>query len=322
MTKGGPGHSSWINGPFGLGLKLVLTALVTWLILRGVGLQVGDIRAIDLAAFDVSAPWLMLSLLLLFSAFAASAWLWRGLVAALGGSRIPIKEALAIVLTSNLGRYIPGKLFQLAGLAWLSNRSGVRPSTATAAAVLGQALHLLAAALIGGGLVTQSGAIPGRWGIGGLTLVLLFALVLSWKGGLAKFTGWILKRRNEEGPSALGEVSFMPWLAGYAANWIVLGLAFFALMKGIGVDTSLTLAVTAFAAAYLLGYLTLFAPAGIGVREGFLVVFLGPAIGQSPALAVAAAQRLWITVAELAGALIGWPALRGQAGPQEEGAGP
>jgi uncharacterized membrane protein YbhN (UPF0104 family) len=91
---------------------------------------------------------------------------------------------------------------------------------------------------------------------------------------------------------------------------MLLGLAFQTLATGLGLPMSFGLAVSAFAAAYLLGYVAIFAPAGLGVREGFLVAFLGPALGPGPAVALATAQRVWMTAVEVLGAALAWPALR------------
>ncbi len=45
-------------------------------------------------------------------------------------------------------------------------------------------------------------------------------------------------------------------------------------------------ALAAYPAAYVLGYVAIFAPAGIGIREGFLIAFLDPILG-------AGAAALW-----------------------------
>ena len=60
----------------------------------------------------------------------------------------------------------------------------------------------------------------------------------------------------------------------------------------------------AFAAAYVLGYLALFAPAGAGIREGFLVVLLQPVMVQEVGVVFAVIARLWTTTFELIPALI------------------
>jgi hypothetical protein len=62
--------------------------------------------------------------------------------------------------------------------------------------------------------------------------------------------------------------------------------------------------VAAYAAAYAVGFLALLTPAGLGVREGVLVVALAPVLPAGPALVVALVSRLWMMLVELAGAAV------------------
>jgi hypothetical protein len=55
----------------------------------------------------------------------------------------------------------------------------------------------------------------------------------------------------------------------------------------------------AFAAAYVAGYVAVFAPAGLGIREVSLVAFLAPVLAPEPAAALAVVARLWTTGVEL-----------------------
>jgi hypothetical protein len=64
--------------------------------------------------------------------------------------------------------------------------------------------------------------------------------------------------------------------------------------------------VSAFAAAYVLGYVMVFAPAGLGPREGFLILFLTPHAGAASAGVVAIVLRIWMTLVEVAAAAVFW----------------
>ena len=66
---------------------------------------------------------------------------------------------------------------------------------------------------------------------------------------------------------------------------------------------SLPLAIGAFASGYIVGLLALFAPGGVVVREGVLVMVLTSAIGAGPAVALAVGSRLLLTVTEIGAAL-------------------
>ncbi len=78
---------------------------------------------------------------------------------------------------------------------------------------------------------------------------------------------------------------------------------------------------SAFAAAYVLGYLMVFAPAGLGPREGFLVAFLTPHLGAAPSGVIAVVARLWTTAVEVVPAGIFWSGHLASTGAAERGRG-
>lgn len=104
----------------------------------------------------------------------------------------------------------------------------------------------------------------------------------------------------------------------YTANALVRLAGFCALYAGLGGDVGRDLlALTgAFAAGHLVGALAVFAPGGVGPREGVTALLAAPLIGGTPALVLVAANRLLELVAELTFA--GLAALgRGRPAPQE-----
>ena len=91
--------------------------------------------------------------------------------------------------------------------------------------------------------------------------------------------------------------------------WVAYGAAFWMLARGLVATGSLSLpmAIGAFTLAYILGWLALFAPGGVGVRELVLVGMLAPTLGTGGALAVTVASRVLLTVLEAAAALVAFP---------------
>ena len=67
----------------------------------------------------------------------------------------------------------------------------------------------------------------------------------------------------------------------------------------------LPILVGIFCLANVVGFLTLFAPAGIGVREGILLLVLGPLVGAGMASVIAILARLIQTVADIFSAVFG-----------------
>ena len=292
-------------------VKLVLTVGLTWLILRGAGIRVAEAWTIDwtLVGFDIAL--LTLSVLLLFVTFAIGGVLWSRILVAFGEAGIGMVAGAAILLVASLGRYVPGKIVQMAGLAVLARRRGLSGIRATAAAITAQAISLLGAAAVGGWVALRSADLSGERGlVAGLAIVTgLTAFVYC--GGVGALLRWTLRRSGHTGdPPHPDGPRLLLVLPGYILNWMVYGAAFFCLSRGLGLELGLWSATASFAAAYFVGYIVVIAPAGIGVREGALVSLLAPTLGGEAAIVLATLQRVWITAVELAGAAAGAFVLR------------
>jgi hypothetical protein len=91
------------------------------------------------------------------------------------------------------------------------------------------------------------------------------------------------------------------WLGLYLPVWLGYGIAFGLLWASFPALPAVFWpgALGGFAAAYFLGYAALFAPAGVGVREGAMAVLLAPWTGAAAAAVLAVIARIWMTVGEL-----------------------
>jgi hypothetical protein len=197
---------------------------------------------------------------------------------------------------ANLGRYIPGKVWSVAGMIVLATRQGVAAWAASASAVVVQALGIATAIAVVA--VTLPMAASGLRLAGAGLLSGGVVLVLS----SSRVTTWAARRL----PS-LAELRPIPLralvgAAGFATiGWIGYGASLWALSRGLGQGEALTptLAVGSFALAYTAGLLALFAPGGLVIREGVLVAILAPALGTGPALALSLGSRVLLTGAEV-----------------------
>ncbi len=287
--------------------QLVLTVLVTWLIVDRVGLGMDDLRSVDPALLWSPDPVLLAgSCVLLLAGYFFSAGLWGRIVRDLGGPVVPIRDAVRIFMIANLGRYVPGKVWQIAGLAVLARRRGVPPATATGAAVLGQGIALVAATAVGLGALLRGPDELRSWG-----LVAVAGMALAVALGLTppvfrRASALWFRLARQEAPENLNSSHPLRWLGLFFANWVLYAFSFWVLSTSFGHRADLIPVGSAFAAAYVLGYLMIFAPAGLGVREGFLVAFLTPHLGLGPSGALAVVARIWTTVVEVVPAAAFW----------------
>jgi uncharacterized membrane protein YbhN (UPF0104 family) len=94
-------------------------------------------------------------------------------------------------------------------------------------------------------------------------------------------------------------------LGGYVVGWVFYGVAFWLMLTALAPQTApgLVAAAGIYCIAYQVGYLTIFAPGGIGTRELVMTALLAPFLGPlAPMTAIAA--RLWSIVIDSVATLI------------------
>lgn len=244
---------------------------------------------------------------LLLAAYVLSGVIWGGVVTGLGGPRLSPGDAVSIFMIANMGRYVPGKVWSIAGMAALAKGKGVPVAVSATSAVIMQGVGLAAAAAVGLGAFAGGPAPLPRWGLAGAgvaacLLLLLLAVPSLFRRAVAL---WFRMVRTSP-PANLTATLVLRWLLQLTVAWVAMGASFWILAVSLGMGLSPVRAGSAFAGAYVAGYLMLFAPAGVGVREGFLVAILAPALGSGPATVLAIAARLWMTAAEVIPAAILW----------------
>ncbi len=241
--------------------------------------------------------WLMY--LLLIHAWRAVLHTW--------GEVLPWWRAVRIWFVSSLGKYIPGKLWALAAMAVMAERAGVSGAAASASSVVMQLVSIttgiaVALALLGREVLSGSTTL----GLAGIIALAVAALAGTALVGSPYVMGWLGRAVGR--PGAVRHVGARAMLHATIPSliaWLGYGTALFLLVRGTLPDVQLGwgTATGAFAASYIAGYLAVFAPGGLGVREGALILILGPVVGQGNAIAIAFASRLTLTINELGAAL-------------------
>ena len=291
-------------------VQVALTVAVTWFILDRVGIDLAALRGQDLGEWKPNPFTFTASCLVLLSGYLVSAALWGLIVRDLGGPALAPRTSMRLFLVANLGRYVPGKIWQIAGLAYLAKREGVSGGIATGAAVLGQGVAILAASLLGAGMLFGPEELWRRLGWIGLAGAIAIAVAVT---GLVTVPSFFWRavglwcrvtRTDPPGSPRRGRHVGVRWLALYVGNWTLYTVAFWLLYLSFGEWKAFMQVGPAFALAYVAGYAAVFAPAGAGIREGFLVLLLRSVMGEEEALVFALIARVWATAVELLPAAI------------------
>jgi glycosyltransferase 2 family protein len=295
--------------PVLLALQLVFVALVVGYAASALVEQWG---ALQRYASELRPRWILVALsgLIVLAAYALLVAIWRAMLGAWGAS-LSFVEASHVWFVSNLGKYVPGKVWQIAAMGAMAQQRGV-PAVAAA----GSALVVNLANIVSGFaivLVTGAGVLgaahPSGPRVAAVVVVLVLAGLLSLPvllPTLGRLASLVLRRELEVPRIPARAI----WLAtlGTALAWVLYGLAFHLLALAFGVAPTAGSTgewpgyVAVYTSSYLIGYLSLLTPGGIVVRETMLVeglVALGLAAEPAGWL-LAFASRLWLTVLEIA----------------------
>ena len=228
---------------------------------------------------------------------------WREFLAGLG-SPLPVRAIFRISGISQLGKYVPGKVWALVTQIEMTREHKVPPERSFGSTMLAVATSTacgLAVAAVTLPL-TSAEARERYWPLFLLAPVLLALLhprIVTWALGVV-FR--IARRPPLERPVSLGATL-------RAVGWTVLGWALFGvhtwlLCNAVGGDGKGLpfLATGAYALAFVAGFLVFIAPGGIGAREAALTVVLTPVLPAGAPVVVAIASRVLLTAADLTNA--------------------
>ncbi len=286
----------------GVLVQIALIAVAGWFLARTARSNWETIVQVNLT---VSWPPLVLASLLTVATylFLIAAWV---LSLRWWGQRLPYAPALYIWFVTNLARFIPGAVWQFAGLAAMTMARGISPVAATGAVLIQQVVFLATGMALTMILLPQ---LLGGWATGlppGMGIVLVGLLMASVVflmpalfPALVRLTGRLFGR--ELALPAPRRSRLALYVLAMVVGWLAYGVAFWlfgrALLGSRAPD--LLLAVGAFTGSYVAGLLAIFAPGGIVVREAALVAALSPRLGAPDAILLAVASRLWLLSVEI-----------------------
>jgi uncharacterized membrane protein YbhN (UPF0104 family) len=232
------------------------------------------------------------------ASYAALIETWRRTVVA-WGERLAWGDAARIWFISNLGRYVPGKVWQIGAMGVLAQDAGVSGVAAVGSSLVVNLVNLLAAALVV--LLSGAKAIAPDALLPGFILFAMFAIATPWAlPPLVRIARRVTGKEIAE-PKVPAR-AILTALVGCTFAWALYGVAFRLLAVALFGHASGTASsyIAVFTLSYLIGYLFLISPGGIGAREIALTSMLPAAglEGGAAATLLVIVSRLWLTVLE------------------------
>lgn len=230
----------------------------------------------------------------------ASLWHY---ITKINGCSIKYEKAVTSYLYSILGKYIPGKVFMLAARLTYYKEEDAPLAKVTVCFFIENVCTLLGAAML---FILSLFFFPNellnqyKWA----TVLLIAAFFVCINPKIINFflriVGKIFKK-NLEIPMKYSQMLKVVLL--FIGNWLIVGFGFFILTKSICPTVEwnqMLYCAGIWGVSAIMGILAIFAPSGLGVREGIIMLGLGLIMSEGDAAVISVVSRLWQTIPELA----------------------
>ncbi|SDP28034.1 hypothetical protein SAMN04489867_1937 [Pedococcus dokdonensis] len=291
------------------GLRILLALLVVGAVTVAVAKNwrevSADIGRIDGATFALAA--VLVCLPPIFTVLG-----WRILMADLG-SPLHVAPAGGIFFVGQLGKYVPGAVWSIVAQAEIGARLHIPRKRSAVVAFVSVAMAAICGLIVGAPalplLITRDDS-AARTGWALLLAVPLLAVVL-WPPLLNWGIATVLRiLRREPLEHRLSGRAVLSATLLFIAAWVSSGLHVLVLARATGGDVAtgqlLLASLSGFALASSIAMFSVVLPAGVGVREGVLVLILAPVTSTSAATAVVVLSRFLTVAADVVFALGGW----------------
>lgn len=248
--------------------------------------------------FEVRAGWLLFSYFALCFAFYWFAFGWNHILRYMEYT-VDSLTTSHIWYKAQVSKYVPGFVWNIVGRASWGSAVGIPWEATVLSSAVEMTLMVIGAALLSSVLVFQYvWRVPVVRNTQNYLLLLPVLLILL----LPKLLDAVLRVAGQEQHDFnLRFPDSLRLLTIYVFRWVFAGIAFVFLVKAlysVRLDQWYFL-VSSFSLAWLVGFVTLFAPGGIGVREAVLVWLLESTMPTGTALLVALLARLWWIAGEV-----------------------
>lgn len=260
---------------------------------------------------QLSAGWTAVALAAVIGALLSSMLSWRFLLADLGAP-LSIAASMRIFFVGQLGKYVPGSLWPVVTQMELGRAHNVQRKQSATAGALTMAVVLVTGAVVAAVLLpfVAPGVIRDFWPA--LLIIPVGMIVIHPRIFTALINKALRLARRQPLDRPLSWRGLGGAFAAAVGAWLFLGVQAFAITRDLGAGGTrlLPVAIAGFALAWSAGFLVVFLPAGVGVREAVLYAVFVPAFeGRVPdpahaAVTAALVSRFVMTLGDL-----GWGAV-------------
>jgi uncharacterized membrane protein YbhN (UPF0104 family) len=228
-------------------------------------------------------------------------WMWGRLLLR-RGYKVPRAQLVSWYYTGQLGKYVPGGVWAVVGRAEMAVRGGVPRADAYSVTGLSMFTTYSAAALCAalGSLLSWERPIVGA----ALLLALLFGLSVYAIAPLRQRLVGLLRKVTSGTNELTAPKDMLALTIVQVPAWIMISLSTTITAYAFGAEVGVLHMFFVSSLSWLIGFLVIGAPGGLGVRESIFTGLLSASVGTSTALSLAVASRMIFVSVDFLGALI------------------
>lgn len=261
-----------------------------------------------LSSYDLEIEYWRMSgsLLLLVMVFLFHPVAWMLILGEMS-EKMGFRKTFSILYISQLGKYVPGKMWSYVGQMYLAEKEGIHKEKTLISSILFQLLSMGTTVVFFGVSLLMWDNIPLPLRLFGVPSFVAVVLIFLKVDGLNWFIRLIVNRifrRELFVRLKFGTVAAV--ITVFLGSWIAYSIAYFCFIRSFYlIDPIQSICFSGiYAISWLVGYLSFLTPGGLGVREGMQVFLLSQFIPLPVSIIISLASRIWLTTGEITVALI------------------
>lgn len=261
-------------------------------------------HTIEFSKLKFNFVYLGVSYFIVALSFLLGAYIWKRNLSMLK-EHISFIAALRVNALSTLPKYAPGKVWGIIGKVYLAKKEGISEHSSVVTISLETILSILGGIILF--LFTASSIFKGRLPYTFYILLIPICAIITHPRILIGVTNLFLKLFKRP------LIDFMPkyirileLLILYTISWVLQGTSIFFLIKSFyAISENTLLKIIGFHSfSWVIGFITIITPGGLGVKEGVFSYFLSFIVPSGIAVIISLVVRIWGTIAEIIFSLI------------------
>jgi glycosyltransferase 2 family protein len=292
--------------------KLLIIAAIFFYIIRYLNSNWDQLKSLNI---HLNYGYVLLSFIAMKLAWVTTAWSWGKTLEAFG-YKLRYRDIYTIYFRSMPAKYLPGKVWQLAGSTYVAAQKGVPEGANIGSFLIGQAYSVLSgvALIIGAlvfGVIKKSGQDFAFFRWTAIPILIILIILIIRPVLMERMMNLVLPIFKRQKVNIYIKISTSLWLfLAFLIPWFIFGLSFWLLVHAlVQISFSLFIPLTVIlTAGTVIGFLAIFAPGGIGVKEASIAALAASIISfpATLALAIGLGYRIITSIVELIAFGITW----------------